>query len=186
GKRERQKLKFQRERSEKMNRGVFDDCEDNHDNFAKEYLKKKKSKGRSGGSDTKARRFVHMYGFDPQEYSIVKFLDPLTGIVYDQNDFKSTWELSDKIVKDRFDDDDLERELLRYRPEIHAYYFKHGSHKAIKIDMTPHNATKVGKVSGRAVGFPSRQGEFRQTGEHVEVDVSNIDERVTSQLVDFE
>ncbi|CAJ57715.1 polyprotein [Narcissus degeneration virus] len=185
GKRERQKLQFQKARTDKIDREVFRD-ENQDSNFGKLYLKKNESKGKAGKSGTKARKFIHMYGFDPQEYSIVKYLDPLTGNVYDETEFKSVWELTDKVFEDRMADDDLERELLRYRPNIKAYYFKHGSHKAMQVDLTPHDPFKIGRISGRQIGFPAHAGEFRQTGEAKEMDLTDIDTKVTRLVVDFE
>nr|QEM20992.1 polyprotein [Catharanthus mosaic virus] len=169
-KRTRQKLKFRNARDAKMGREVFGDDGALEYNFGSAYEAKKKkgSKGTVKGMGAKKHKFYHVYGFDPTDYSTVRFVDPLTGATLDENpyaDMSLVQEHFDLIRHRKLIEDELDAQHLYSQPGIIAYYLNNASKTALKVDLTPHNPLLVTKRTNSISGFPERAGELRQTGE---------------------
>nr|UTE10635.1 polyprotein [Thevetia ringspot virus] len=183
-KRQRQKLKFRNIRDSKT-REVFGDDETLSFNFGEAYTKKGKNKGKTHGMGKKRNKFFNMYGFDPTDFTAVRFVDPLTGATLDESPY-----IDISLVQDRFSDirqklvleDKLDRQSLSNN-KIQAYFSNDFTKKALKIDMTPHNPLQVCSKFATIAGFPEREGELRQTGAHQEIQISDIP---TPNVVDFE
>nr|QPM95836.1 polyprotein [Basella rugose mosaic virus] len=177
-KRKVQKLKFRDARDRKMGREVYGDDGTIEHYFGAAYTEKGKKKGNNNtkGLGRKTRRFVHMYGFDPTEYSFVRFVDPLTGHAQDEGitaDMSIVQEeIADIREKAMLNDDDLV-DYIRQNPGIQAYYMKHGSDKAAAPDLTPHNPLLVCR-SATIAGFPERETELRQTGPPKVVNMNEV------------
>nr|YP_009466011.1 VPg [Hyacinth mosaic virus] len=177
-KRQRQKLKFQKARDEKLGKEVYGDDGVMTHYFGNAYEKKAKLKGvHTKGMGTARRKFVNMYGFDPTEYSFVRYLDPLTGNTIDESPITDI-----KLVQDHFSEvrilaiqnGDLDPLYLGTKPGIEAYYIKNLATAALKVDLTPHNPRLMCKNSNSIAKFPEREFELRQTGTPVSVDASRI------------
>ncbi|UTE10634.1 polyprotein [Potyvirus thevetiae] len=174
-KRQRQKLKFRNIRDSKT-REVFGDDETLSFNFGEAYTKKGKNKGKTHGMGKKRNKFFNMYGFDPTDFTAVRFVDPLTGATLDESPYTDI-----SLIQDRFGDirqklvleDKLDRQSLANN-KIQAYYSNDFTKKALKVDMTPHNPLQVCSRFATIAGFPEREGELRQTGAHKEIQISDI------------
>nr|AVV48515.1 polyprotein [Ornithogalum virus 3] len=175
-KRQRQKLKFRNARDARMGREVFgEDAVEYH--FGDAYTKKEKKKGKKVGMGIKNRRFVNFYGFDPTDYSIVRFVDPLTGHTLDESTTCDIQMIQDELYDRRIgavQRDELSKEAMSYHTTIQAYFLKHGSDVALKVDLTPHLPLKVCEGSNTIAGFPERQGELRQTGRATQVSITDV------------
>ncbi|UYO37323.1 polyprotein [Paris potyvirus 3] len=175
GKRQRQKLKFRNAKDSKVGREVYADDGTIEHLFGSAYTKKGKRKGNHVGMGKKTRKFINMYGFDPTEYNLVRFVDPLTGATLDEGtslDISIVQEHFGDIRRKLIDDEELEKDLVNARPGIEAYYIKGLTSKALKVDLTPHNPLKVCKST--IAGFPEREFELRQTGKAKEVDATEV------------
>nr|AWJ64350.1 MAG: polyprotein [Ornithogalum virus 3] len=175
-KRQRQKLKFRNARDARLGREVFgEEAVEYH--FGDAYTKKEKKKGKKIGMGIKNRRFVNFYGFDPTDYSIVRFVDPLTGHTLDESTTCDIQLVQDEFYEKRMEavvKDELSKEAMNYHTTVQAYFLKHGSDVALKVDLTPHSPLKVCEGSNTIAGFPERQGQLRQTGRAMQVDVREI------------
>nr|AWJ64349.1 MAG: polyprotein [Ornithogalum virus 3] len=175
-KRQRQKLKFRNARDARLGREVFgEEAVEYH--FGDAYSKKEKKKGKKVGMGIKNRRFINFYGFDPTDYSIVRFVDPLTGHMLEESTTCDIQLVQDELNTKRLDmlDEDLiSREAMRYHSGVQAYFIKHGSDTALKVDLTPHLPLKVCEGANTIAGFPERSGELRQTGRATQVNVKDI------------
>nr|YP_006405410.1 NIa-VPg protein [Basella rugose mosaic virus] len=177
-KRKIQKLRFRDARDRKMGREVYGDDGTIEHYFGAAYTEKGKKKGNNNtkGLGRKNRRFVHMYGFDPTEYSFVRFVDPLTGHAQDEGITADMSIIQEEIAdireKAMLNDDDL-IDYIRQNPGIQAYYMKHGSDKALRVDLTPHNPLLVCR-SATIAGYPEREIELRQTGPPKVVNVNEV------------
>nr|YP_007969890.1 VPg [Donkey orchid virus A] len=177
GKRQRQKLKFRRDRDNRDDYFIHGDEATIRKTFGEAYTVKGKKSGHTRGMGTKKHKFTNMYGFDPTEYSQIRFLDPLTGVTIDsgvnaqidliQDDFGT-------IRMQHVEDDLLERQAITGSPGIKAFFLKHGSDKALEVDLTPHRALMVGVNSNNIAGYPEREGELRQTSPHSVIDASSV------------
>nr|QZA75297.1 polyprotein [Beet mosaic virus] len=169
GKRMMQKLKFRQARDNKIGREVYGDDGTIEHYFGAAYTEKGKKRGNNStkGMGKKTRRFVHMYGFDPTEYSFVRFVDPLTGYSIDESVQVDISLVQDEIGDHRRacmeTDDDL-IDYIKQNPAIQAYYMKHGSDKALRVDLSPHNPLRSCEKTATIAGFPEREDELRQTG----------------------
>ncbi|AYD49586.1 polyprotein [Arracacha virus Y] len=171
-------LQFRNARNNQIERVMNNDDTTMADYFGSAYAAKGKQGGRTKGMGRKTRPFISMYGFEPTEYSYIKFMDPLTGKVIEENTIYADM----KIVADEFaaertrmlEADELDYETHRNKQTINAFFMKDGNtRKALKVDMTPHDAFKVCKNKATIAGLPERQGEFRQTGEAKIVDLAD-------------
>nr|ATN39852.1 polyprotein [Peanut mottle virus] len=179
GKRQNQKLKFRDARDRKVGREVYGDDGTIEHFFGEAYTKKGKSKGNHTvkGMGRKTRRFIHMYGFDPTEYSFVRFVDPLTGYAIDENITCDISLVQDEVAEVRrqfINEDEISAQSIAENPGIIAYYMSRNADKALKVDLTPHNPLAVGKGGSSIAGFPEREYELRQTGKPLEVKKSEV------------
>nr|NP_734418.1 NIa-VPg protein [Peanut mottle virus] len=179
GKRQNQKLKFRDARDRKVGREVYGDDGTIEHFFGEAYTKKGKSKGNHTvkGMGRKTRRFIHMYGFDPTEYSFVRFVDPLTGYAIDENitcDISLVQDEVAEVRKQFINEDEISAQSIAENPGIIAYYMSRNADKALKIDLTPHNPLAVGRGGSSIAGFPEREYELRQTGKPLEVKKSEV------------
>nr|BCR39164.1 polyprotein [Mirabilis crinkle mosaic virus] len=177
-KRRFQKLKFRDARDRKMGREVYGDDGTIEHFFGAAYTEKGKKKGNHGtkGMGRKNRKFIHMYGFDPTDYQFIRFVDPLTGHAQDEGitaDISIIQEDIAAVREKAIEDDDLSLELIRHSPGIQAYYMKHGSDRALRVDLTPHNPLLVCR-SATIAGYPEYETELRQTGVPKEVNAKEV------------
>ncbi|QVN46486.1 polyprotein [Polygonatnum kingianum mottle virus] len=167
GKRTRQKLKFRNAREAKVGREVFGDDGTIEHYFGSAYTKKGKKPGKTHGMGAKTRRFTNMYGYDPADFSFVRFVDPLTGYTIDDSPYTDIQLIQNQITDARLqalDRDELEAGHLRNHKRIEAYYIKNSTSPVLKVDLTPHNPLLVGGRTNNISGFPEREFELRQTG----------------------
>nr|BCY26845.1 polyprotein [Turnip mosaic virus] len=190
GKRQRQKLKFRNARDNKMGREVYGEDDAIEHFFGDAYTKKGKSKGRTRGLGHKNRKFINMYGFDPEDFSAVRFVDPLTGATIDESpimDIALVQEHFGKIRMDLLGEDELEPDELRMNKTIQAYYMNNKTGKALKVDLTPHIPLKVCDLHATIAGFPEREHELRQTGKAQPMNLSEVPKANTELIpVDHE
>ncbi|ABI97034.2 polyprotein [Arracacha mottle virus] len=177
-KRRIKELRFKNARNNQIERIMNDDDTTMAEYFGSAYTAKGKQGGRTKGMGKKNRTFISMYGFEPTEYSYIKFMDPLTGKVIEENTIYADMQaVADEFAAERtrlMEADELDFETHRNRQTINAFFMKDGNtRKALKVDMTPHDAFKVCKNKATIAGLPERQGEFRQTGEAKEVNLSD-------------
>nr|BBA07401.1 polyprotein [Turnip mosaic virus] len=177
GKRQRQKLKFRNARDSKMGREVYGDDDTIEHFFGDAYTKKGKSKGRTRGLGHKNRKFINMYGFDPEDFSAVRFVDPLTGATLDENpytDISLVQKHFGDIRTDLLEEDVLDPNHLRINTTIQAYYMNNKTGKALKVDLTPHIPLKVCDLHATVAGFPERENELRQTGKAQPISINEV------------
>nr|BCJ04104.1 polyprotein [Pleioblastus mosaic virus] len=175
-KRSRQKMRFRDARDTKQGRVEYGDDGTVEQHFSRAYDKKEKKGNKSRQVSEKTRRFTHVYGFDPTEYNMIRFVDPLTGTTLDE-----TTQPDMQLVKEHFNemresfvlDDKLDRQKVYKDPGIHAYFIKNSTNSALKVDLTLHNPNMICKSKIEA-GFPEYEFELRQTGLPQEVEKANI------------
>nr|BAE96765.1 polyprotein [Onion yellow dwarf virus] len=174
-----QKLRFRDSRDKKLNYAVANDDSTIEHYFGSAYTKKGKTKGTVHGMGRKMNKFYTMYGVDPTEYSIIRYVDPITGNTCDD----SATEYSPKGIEElnamrveMVEDDAIDlQQFHRADAQTYvAYYIKHGSDKALKIDLTPHNPLMVCHHTASIAGFPEKEGFLRRTGPAVEVNISEV------------
>nr|QED42798.1 unknown [Asclepias potyvirus A] len=176
-KRQRQKLKFRNARDSKVFREVYADDETMANTFGEAYTKKGRKSGKTKGLGHKRNKFFNMYGFDPTDFTTVRFVDPLTGAVLEESPYTDVMLVQDRLLDIRgkmHNEGLLETENLRHNQRFKAYLLNEQTKKAIEIDMTPHNPLQMSVRSTGISGFPERAGELRQTGEHKEVDYHTV------------
>nr|BDD37697.1 polyprotein [Narcissus late season yellows virus] len=167
GKRQQQKLKFRQARDNKNGREVYGDDNTIEHYFGAAYREKGKVAGKVRGMGAKQRRFVNMYGFDPEDFSAVRFVDPLTGATLDENpntDIHLVQEHFTILREEKIGQDELDVQRVRVSPGIEAYYINNRTGKALKVDLTPHNPLRSCDKKATIAGFPEREFELRQTG----------------------
>nr|AWJ64339.1 MAG: polyprotein [Ornithogalum mosaic virus] len=180
GKRQRQKLKFRNTALGKLGREVHGDDGTIEHHFGEAYTAKGKAKGKHGtrGMGTKTRHFMNIYGFDPSEYTIVRYLDPLTGATQDENPLMAIDLVQERFAEIRsqlISEDKLERQAVKSNPGIQAFYMKNKSDAALKVDLTPHNPLLVTRM-GNIAGFPENEFVLRQTGKAQNIKASDVPE----------
>nr|QVU24890.1 polyprotein [Sweet potato virus C] len=178
-KRQRQKLKFRQARDRKLGFEVHADDGTIEHYFGSAYTAKGKQKGKVTGMGAKNRKFINMYGFDPTEYSFVRFVDPLTGLVFDDSPYTDIQLVQEKIGDARHKailEDKLSRERVSYNPGVSAYYINEITNAALKVDLTPHNPLLACERHSTIAGHPDHEGELRQTGVAVKVDIRDVPE----------
>nr|BCS79971.1 polyprotein [Ranunculus mild mosaic virus] len=188
-KRQQQKLRFRKARDNKQGREVYGDDGTIEHFFGAAYTEKGKSKGRTKGMGTKTRRFVNMYGYDPSDYSFIRFVDPLTGYTKDENvhtDIHLVQEYFGKIRQEALEEDSLDSQQIYANPKIQAYIIKDLTSKALMHDLTPHNPLRVCDNTSTIAGFPEREFELRQTGRAVPIAPNLIPKSNEKEEVGFE
>nr|WIW79763.1 polyprotein [Potato virus A] len=186
-KRQRQKLKFARARDEKMGHYVEAPDSTLEHYFGSAYTKKGKTKGKTHGMGKKNHRFVNMYGFDPSDYTFIRYVDPLTGYTLDESPYTDI-----RLIQSQFSDireqqllnDELERNMVHYKPGVQGYLVKDKTSQILKIDLTPHIPLKVCDATNNIAGHPDREGELRQTGKGQLLDYAELPQKKES--VEFE
>nr|WKM80304.1 polyprotein [Bidens mottle virus] len=170
-------LKFRKARDKRAGFEIDGNDDTLEEYFGSAYTKKGKGKGTTIGMGKSHRKFINMYGFEPGEYSYIRFVDPLTGAQIEENVYADILDVQKKfgeIRTQKIIDDELEPQATYSNPNIHAYFIKDWSNKALKVDLTPHNPLLVSERASLIMKYPEREGELRQTGQGVEVDVSEI------------
>nr|WIW79817.1 polyprotein [Tobacco vein mottling virus] len=160
----RRRLQFRKARDDKMGYIMHGEGDTIEHFFGAAYTKKGKSKGKTHGAGTKAHKFVNMYGVSPDEYSYVRYLDPVTGATLDESPMTDL-----NIVQEHFGE--IRREailadamsLQQRNKGIQAYFVRNSTMPILKVDLTPHIPLKVCE-SNNIAGFPEREGELRRTG----------------------
>nr|BDB30826.1 polyprotein [Scallion mosaic virus] len=185
GKRQRQKLKFRQARDNKTGREVYGDDGELEHYFGAAYTKKGKTSGRTRGMGAKQRRFVNMYNFDPEDFSAVRYVDPLTGVTLDENpliDMHLVQEYFTNIRNEYLGQDALDPQQIRRSPGLEAYFTNNRTGKALKVDLTPHNPLLVCTKKVTIAGFPEREFELRQTGEPIPIALSEVPKATESEF----
>nr|QED45230.1 polyprotein [Onion yellow dwarf virus] len=178
-KRQIQKLRFRDSRDKKLNYAISNDDSTLEHYFGSAYTKKGKTKGTVRGMGRKMNRFYTMYGVDPTEYSIIRYVDPITGNTCDEAATEYTPKGIDELNAMRVEmveDDVVDPQKFHASNESGyvAYYIKHGSDKALRVDLTPHNPLMVCHHTAAIAGFPEKEGVLRRTGPAVEVNISDV------------
>nr|YP_009458614.1 VPg protein [Saffron latent virus] len=173
-KRMTQKLKFRDAYDRKVGREVYADEYTMEHTFGEAYTKKGKQKGSTAtkGMGKKSRNFFHMYGVEPENYTTLRFVDPLTGYTKDENprvDMRLVQQEFGEIRTQMIEEDTLDRQRVIRNPGIQAYFLGAGTEKALRVDLTPHIPTLLCRNSNNISGHPEREDELRQTGPAVEV-----------------
>nr|BDC17099.1 polyprotein [East Asian Passiflora virus] len=168
-KRTLQKLKFRDAYDRKMGREVYADDNTMERTFGEAYTKRGKRKGNTEtrGMGRKTRNFIHMYGVEPENYSMIRFVDPITGHTMDENprvDIRIVQEEFGEIRRQMLADDQIEKQHVISNPGLQAYFFGKNTEDVLKIDLTPHRPTLLCANSNTIAGFPEREDELRQTG----------------------
>nr|QWT83729.1 polyprotein [Pepper yellow mosaic virus] len=172
-----QDLKFRKARDKRSGFEIDNNDDTIAEYFGTAYTKKGKGRGTTVGMGKSSRKFINMYGFEPGEFSYIRFVDPLTGAQIEENVYADIVDIADsfgEIRKQKLIDDEISAQAMNHHQTIHAYLIKDWSNKALKVDLTPHNPLRVGERFNGIAKYPERQGELRQTGVGVEVDVSEI------------
>ncbi|AAM19343.1 polyprotein [Cocksfoot streak virus] len=177
GRSKQQSLKFRRAREQKHGYEVYGNDGAVEREFGPAYTKKEKKKGKTHRLGKKTRPFVNMYNFDPTEYTIVRYVDNLTGETLDesiQTDITIVMEhfadIREQMVDNRHLDPADDRENLNAT----AYFMHPHKESALKVDLTPHNPLLVGRRRVSIAGYPERRGELRQTEDHTFIPVTEV------------
>nr|WJO19128.1 polyprotein [Pecan mosaic-associated virus] len=177
-KRQKQKLKFRQARDHKTHFEVDADDDSLRHYYGEAYTKKGKKSGKTHGMGKKNKPFVNMYGFDPTEYSFIRYVDPVTGATKDEGpltDLSLVQDYFGDLRKQLLDEGELEKQSLTRG--IEAYVVKNLNTQALKIDLTPHKPLLVSNVSNNVMGFPEREFELRQTGQPLIVHPSIVPDK---------
>nr|AOR06520.1 polyprotein [Cowpea aphid-borne mosaic virus] len=178
-KRMTQKLKFRDAYDRKVGREVYADDYTMEHTFGEAYTKKGKEKGshKTKGMGRKTRNFIHMYGVEPENYTTIRFVDPLTGFTMDENprvDIRIVQDEMGEVRQKLINHGELESELIRHKPGIQAYFLGKGTEEALKVDLTPHRPTLLCAHSNNIAGYPERENELRQTGLPQRIKLSDV------------
>ena len=175
-KRSRQKLRFKEARDNKYAYDVVGSEEVLGENFGTAYTKKGKGKGTKVGLGVKQHKFHMMYGFDPQEYNLIRFVDPLTGATLDEQihaDIQLVQEHFSVIRDEAVANDTIERQHIYANPGLQAFFIQNGSANALRVDLTPHSPLRV-VTNNNIAGFPEYEGTLRQTGAALQIPVNQV------------
>ncbi|AFU72533.1 polyprotein [Sunflower mild mosaic virus] len=176
-KNQKHKLKMRQERDSRVHYEVSADPDSIEHYFGSAYNNKGKKKGTVRGMGHKNRRFVNMYGYDPTDYSFVRFVDPLTGATMDESVYADIGLVQEAIGKARQEsiaDGELEAQLIVHKPGIRAYYVNDATKKALLVDLTPHRSMRASDKTTTIMGFPERENELRQTGPARVIDIGDV------------
>nr|YP_010088125.1 VPg [Dendrobium chlorotic mosaic virus] len=178
-KRKNQKLRFRDARDRKVGREVYGDDETIEHVFGSAYTARGKKKGNATTKNLgkKNRKFVNMYGFDPTDYSYVRFLDPLTGHTIDSGVLFDMSLIQDEMQEQRLSflaEQEDSGQLKAAYTQVKAYFVNTANSKALEVDLTPHNPLLLGENSASVAGYPEREFELRQTGHAKEIDITQV------------
>ncbi|AOC37868.1 polyprotein [Barbacena virus Y] len=174
-----QALKMRKARDKRAGFEIDNNEDTIEEYFGSAYTKKGKGKGTKIGMGKTNRRFYNMYGFKPDEYSYIKFVDPLTGAQIEESIYADIFKVQEKfgdIRNEMVVNDEIDSEKVRTNTTIQAYFVKDWSDTALRVDLTPHNPLRVGENTASIAKFPERAYELRQTGKPIEVLKSEIPE----------
>nr|YP_009509104.1 VPg [Daphne virus Y] len=177
GKNKMRRLKFRDARDKKMGREVYGDDGTIEHYFGSAYTKKGKQKGYTRAMGHKERRFSTFYGFDTDEVSFIRYLDPITGVTVDESpltDIGLVQEHFEDIRQRLLEEGELEKQAIMHKPGIQGYCVTDGAKTVLKVDLTPHNPLLVQARVGTIAGFPDKEYVLRQTGPAVEIDRSAL------------
>nr|AUZ41745.1 polyprotein [Sugarcane mosaic virus] len=175
-KRSRQKLRFKQARDNKYAYDVTGSEDAIGQNFGTAYTKKGKQKGTKVGMGVKQHKFHMMYGFDPQEYNLIRFVDPLTGATLDEQihaDIRLVQEHFGEIRGEAILNDTLDRQRIYGSPGLQAFFIQNGSTNALRVDLTPHEPLRV-VANNNIAGFPEYEGTLRQTGTAISIPINQV------------
>ncbi|AER59752.1 polyprotein [Keunjorong mosaic virus] len=179
GKRKTQKLKFRDARDKKVGQMTFYDDGTAEHTFGEAYNKRGRVKGNNNknkGNGFKTRNFVHLYGFDPSEYTFVRFLDPVTGVTIDESPLPNIPLVQEEITEARnkaIEENEDVIDYVRQGPGVKAFFVNQKTKKALQVDMRPHNPMQICR-NGTVAGFAERQFELRQTGPAIEIPYEEV------------
>lgn len=181
-KRRSQKLKFRDAYDRKVGREIFGDDETIGRTFGEAYTKRGKVKGNNStkGMGRKTRNFVHLYGVEPENYSFIRFVDPLTGHTLDESthtDISLVQEEFGNIREKFLGEDKISRQAIISKPGIQAYFMGKGTEEALKVDLTPHVPLLLCRNTNAIAGYPERENELRQTGVPIRVPIKDVPEK---------
>ncbi|ARF07717.1 polyprotein [Endive necrotic mosaic virus] len=191
GKRHLQKLRFREARDKKVGYFVHADDDTIGAYFGEAYTKRGKVKGstQTKGMGMKNRKFVNFYGYDPADYSLVRFVDPLTGHIIEDSPHVDVSLIQEEFTAERLKelekDEDFMEQMTNHNT-IQAYFIKNMSTDALRVDLTPHKPLAAGNKSTSIAGSPEREGELRQTGPPVIVPISTVPEIENGDVVGHE
>nr|ALX38286.1 polyprotein [Zantedeschia mild mosaic virus] len=178
-KRRTQKLHFRDAYDRKMGRMIVADDNTMEQTFGEAYTKRGKVKGsrHTKGMGRKTRNFVHIYGVEPDEYSFIRFVDPITGHTMDESprvDIRIVQDEMQEIRTKMLENDEIDSQQFYRNPGISAYLVATNAEKALKIDLTPHMPTLLQRNTNAIAGFPEYEGELRQTGAPLVIDRASV------------
>nr|AIN25415.1 polyprotein [Zucchini yellow mosaic virus] len=181
-KRRTQKLKFRDAYDRKVGREIFGDDDTIGRTFGEAYTKRGKVKGNNNtkGMGRKTRNFVHLYGVEPENYSFIRFVDPLTGHTLDESTHTDISLVQEEFgsIREKFLENDLiSRQSIINKPGIQAYFMGKGTEEALKVDLTPHVPLLLCRNTNAIAGYPERENELRQTGTPVKVSFKDVPEK---------
>ncbi|AXK90538.1 polyprotein [Mashua virus Y] len=174
-----QALKFRHARDKRSGFEINNNEDTIEEYFGSAYTKKGKGRGTKVGMGKSHRKFINMYGFEPGDYSYIRFVDPLTGAQIEENVYADIADIQRQLGEIRQQmvaDDEIDSQLLNTNTTIHAYFMKDFGKKALKVDLTPHNPLRVSDKASTIMKYPEREGELRQTGKAVVVNVKDVPE----------
>nr|WDS52206.2 MAG: polyprotein [Konjac mosaic virus] len=171
-KRQIQKLKFRDARDAKMGREVYANDDTMEHYFGEAYRKKGKKTGKTKGMGHKKRQFTTFYGVNPDDFSLIRYVDPITGYTVDADPLESVHTIQAEFDAIRHDmiasgETDPQRFYSDHSNRIRAYLQRKNASHALAVDLTAHMPTLV-CPSGTIAGFPEREGEVRQSGKFVQ------------------
>jgi len=169
GKRQRQKLQYRAARDSKQDYEVYADEREIQENYGEAYTKHgRKGPAHEKGMGSKTREFTNFYGFDPAEYDTVRLVDPITGKTCDKavRDLLRMRDVADTFaeIREAMDEDMILQPGVNFAPAlIEAYFMNNRTNAARRVDLVPHNPMQVGRLSNNIAGFPTHDGELRQS-----------------------
>nr|WKE35871.1 polyprotein [Konjac mosaic virus] len=171
-KRQLQKLRFRDARDAKMGREVYANDDTMEHYFGEAYKKKGKKTGKTKGMGHKKRQFTTFYGVNPDDFSLIRYVDPITGYTIDADPLESVHTIQAEFDAIRHDmissgETDPQKFYADHSNLIKAYLQRKNASHALAVDLTAHMPTLV-CPSGTIAGFPEREGELRQSGKFVQ------------------
>nr|SCO64877.1 Polyprotein [Carrot thin leaf virus] len=167
-KRQRQKLSFRNARDAKVGREVYADDNTMEHYFGEAYTKKGKNSGKTRGMGSKKRQFTTFYGCSPDDFSLIRYVDTLTGHTIDADPLEPAHRIQNQFFDQRMKligEDMLEPQHLDTdkAQHIEAYLQRKNTTNVLRADLRAHVPTLVCK-NGNIAGYPERENEMRQTG----------------------
>nr|ATY37425.1 polyprotein [Zucchini tigre mosaic virus] len=163
----------------KLGKEVYGDDGTIEHYFGEAYTKRGNKKGKMHGLGSKTRKFVATYGFKPEDYSYVRYLDPLTGETLDESPNTDV-----SLAQEHFDEVRLPLRKKMRTSESDNESLAMGESKLsmcamlqrqlLRSDLTPHNPLKVCDNKLTIAGFPDSEFELRQTGPAKQIDATNV------------